>query len=226
MSLIYIVEDDAHIREMESYALTSSGLNVIETADDSAFFNALKKRIPDLVVLDMILPSVDGMAILRRLRSNPVTMDTPVIIASAKSSELDKVRALDAGADDYITKPFGVLEFISRVKALLRRTSTPSSKSIYEYEGIVLDNISRNVSCNGVSCSLTYKEFELLKFLICNRGIVLTREQIINTIWGYDYDIESRTVDMHIRTLRKKLGASGRFICTVRNVGYKLEHDV
>ncbi|NLN41752.1 MAG: response regulator transcription factor [Clostridiales bacterium] len=226
MYRIYCVEDDENIRELIVYALRSSGFEAVGFEDGNEFSNALSVSTPDLILLDIMLPGEDGLQILERIRKNPKTKDIPIIIISAKTSEFDKVKGLDLGADDYITKPFGVMELISRVRALFRRTAslTPSTTDI-SYKDIVLDYEKRIVKVNGEPVRLTYKEFELLYYLLNNQGIVLTRNSIMNHVWGYDFEGESRTVDVHIRSLRQKLGKSGRIIKTVRNVGYKVGED-
>ncbi len=217
---IYIVEDDPEIRELESYALKSSGYETVEFAEGSSFFNALHREKPDLVLLDVMLPGEDGLSILKRLRSQSDTMRLPVILVTARSTELDTVRGLDLGADDYIAKPFGIMELVSRVRARTRNLTRDTDR--YANGDIVLDTASRSVTVGGAPCELTYKEYELLSLLIQNAGRVLTREQIMDRIWGYDYGGSSRTLDMHIKTLRQKLGNSGSRIHTVRNVGYRL----
>ena len=227
MYRIYCIEDEENIRELIVYALKSNGFDADGFEDGNEFAKALETSIPDLVLLDIMLPGEDGLQILERLRKNPKTKDIPVIIISAKTSEFDKVKGLDLGADDYITKPFGVMELISRVKALLRRTAA-IAQSITEinYKDIVLDYDKRTVMVKGKPVRLTYKEFELLYYLLSNTGIVLTRNNIMNHVWGYDFEGETRTVDVHIRSLRQKLGESGKVIKTVRNVGYKVGEDV
>lgn len=222
MALIYIVEDDSNIRQMESYALRNSGYEVAECGSSASFWALCRTALPELVVLDLMLPGEDGLSILRRLREDPATRRIPVIIVSAKSTELDTVTGLDTGADDYITKPFGVMELISRVKAMLRRMEVHGSSQV-SLGGILLDDDKRQVFADGVLCPLTYKEHELLKYLLANHDIVLTREKIMDKVWGMDFAGESRTVDMHIKTLRQKLGKCGNMIKTVRNVGYKIE---
>ena len=185
--MIYIVEDDINIRQMESYALKNSGYDTAEFSDGASFFSGLEKDgIPDLVLLDLMLPGEDGLSIMQKLRSDRRTKRMPVIMVTAKASELDAVKGLDSGADDYITKPFGIMELISRVKAVLRRTEVEKS-SVYSYENIVLDDEKHVVTVGGVERELTYKEYELLKYLLVNLGIVLTREKIMDKIWGYDY---------------------------------------
>ena len=218
MATIYIVEDDVNIREIERYALKNSGYEVEEFECGADFFKRLEKAIPSLVLLDIMLPNEDGLDILSRIRANKATAGIPVIMVTAKASELDKVKGLDLGADDYLTKPFGVMELISRVKALLRQT-----RGVQEHGEIVLDSARHAVSVAGAHCELTYKEFELLKYLMINQGIVLSRDKIMDQVWGFEYEGESRTVDMHIKTLRQKLGDAGSCIKTVRNVGYMVE---
>ena len=220
---IFIVEDDADIRRMESYALANSGFEVEEFGEGTAFFAALENELPDLVLLDIMLPGMDGLEILRLLREAPNTEHIPIMLITAKGSEIDRVRGLDMGADDYITKPFGIMEFVSRVKALLRRASHREGLELIAYGGIALDDTKRTVTVNGAACELTYKEYELLKYMILHQGSVLSRETLLNKVWGFEFDGETRTVDMHIKTLRQKLGTCGTCIKTVRNVGYKLE---
>ena len=213
MATIYIVEDDINIREIERYALKNSGYEVEEFEGSTPFFKRMEKNIPSLILLDIMLPGEDGLDILTRIRADKATADVPVIMVTAKTSELDKVKGLDLGADDYITKPFGVMELISRVKALLRRTSRINEDS----------QLIHAVTVAGQLCELTFKEFELLKYLMLNQGIVLSRDKIMDQVWGFEYEGESRTVDMHIKTLRQKLGSAGGCIKTVRNVGYMIE---
>lgn len=223
MAMIYIVEDDVNIREIQRYALKNSGYEVEEFECGADFFKALKTKMPSLVLLDIMLPNEDGLEIIAKLRGDKTTAKLPVIMVTAKTSEMDKVKGLDSGADDYLTKPFGVMELISRVKALLRRTADDNMESVMNYQNITVDSAKHAVKVDGIPCELTYKEFELLKYLIVNRGIVLSRDKIMNQVWGFDYEGESRTVDMHIKTLRQKLGAAGSVIKTVRNVGYMVE---
>lgn len=223
MALIYIVEDDKNIQEIESYALGSAGYDVRCFDDGAAFSEAMKAVLPDLILLDIMLPGEDGLSILKRLRSDNETRNLPIIMVTAKSTEIDTVKGLDQGADDYITKPFGVMELMSRVKAILRRVKKDESEDVLRYKNIVLDQDRRLCTLNGEKVELTFKEYELLKLFLNNTGIVLTRDSIMASVWGYDFTGESRTVDMHIKTLRKKLGAAGGMIVTVRNVGYKLE---
>ena len=219
--LIYIVEDDTDIRELETYALKNSGYEVKSFGESKIFFKAFAEIKPQLVILDVMLPDFDGLSVLEKLRKDKSTKNIPVILVTAKSSEMDKVKGLDMGADDYLTKPFSVLELISRVRAILRRCTVEEKPETVELGGIVLDDSKHIVTSNGEQCSLTYKEYELLKYLLNNKGMALTRENIIINVWGYDFEGESRTVDMHITTLRQKLGECGNLIKTVRNVGYK-----
>ena len=223
MALIYIVEDDKNIQEIESYALGSAGYDVRCFDDGAAFSEAMKAVLPDLILLDIMLPGEDGLSILKRLRSDNETRNLPIIMVTAKSTEIDTVKGLDQGADDYITKPFGIMELMSRVKAILRRVKKDESEDLLRYKNIVLDQDRRLCTLDGEKVELTFKEYELLKLFLNNTGIVLTRDSIMASVWGYDFTGESRTVDMHIKTLRKKLGAAGGMIVTVRNVGYKLE---
>ena len=223
MAVIYVVEDDVNIREIERYALKNSGYEVEEFESGGAFFKRIKERIPSLILLDIMLPDEDGMEILAKLRADKNTAGIPVMMVTAKASEMDKVKGLDTGADDYITKPFGVMELISRVKALLRRATNVQEESLLKNGEIVVDNDKHAITVGGKNCELTYKEFELLKYLMINKGIVLSRDKIMNQVWGFDYEGESRTVDMHIKTLRQKLGDAGSCIKTVRNVGYMVE---
>lgn len=223
MALIYVVEDDVNIREIERYALKNSGYDVQEFDNGADFFKAVEGKVPSLAILDIMLPDEDGLAILTKIRANKATEKLPIIMVTAKTSEMDKVKGLDTGADDYLTKPFGIMELISRVKALLRRTADVREESKIQYGRITIDNDKHAVTINGQVCELTFKEFELLKYLIVNKGIVLSRDKIMNQVWGFDYEGESRTVDMHIKTLRQKLGEDGACIKTVRNVGYMVE---
>ena len=223
MALIYIVEDDVNIREIESFALKNSGYTIEDFACAKDFFARIRDKVPDLVLLDIMLPDEDGLEIVKKLRKKAETRMVPIIMVTAKTSEMDKVKGLDIGADDYLTKPFGVMELISRTKALLRRSLHMSEEKLLSIGDIFLDDEKRMVYVHDVACELTYKEFELLKMLMQNAGIVIPREEIMVHIWGMDYEGESRTLDMHIKTLRQKLGESGSRIKTVRNVGYRLE---
>lgn len=223
MALIYIVEDDVNIREIESFALKNSGYTIEDFACAKDFFARIRDKVPDLVLLDIMLPDEDGLEIVKKLRKKAETRMVPIIMVTAKTSEMDKVKGLDIGADDYLTKPFGVMELIPRTKALLRRSLHMSEEKLLSIGDIFLDDEKRMVYVHDVPCELTYKEFELLKMLMQNAGIVIPREEIMVHIWGMDYEGESRTLDMHIKTLRQKLGESGSRIKTVRNVGYRLE---
>lgn len=231
MKTIYCVEDDAGIRELITLALSAADFEVHGFEDAKGFYDEIKKKIPDLILLDLMLPKIDGMTILKELKKESDYKDIPVIILTAKSMELDKVRGLESGADDFITKPFGVLELLARVKAVLRRYGkngqNSSEADVTEYNGLVLDYQKRTLSYKGIQVSLTFKEFELLHFLMLNKGIVLSRDKILQEIWGYDYEGETRTVDMHIKTIRQKLESAGctNFISTVRSAGYKLEEQ-
>ncbi len=220
---IYIVEDDKNIREIEMFALKNSGYAVEEFENAKSFFSRTVEKVPDLVLLDIMLPDMDGLEIVKKLRSRPDTVRVPIILVTAKTTELDKVKGLDIGADDYLTKPFGVMELISRVKALLRRSRALQDDKQLVLGDITLDSERREVHVGGELCELTFKEFELLKLLMVNAGIVLHRDTIMSDVWGTDYEGESRTLDMHIKTLRQKLGEAGNMIKTVRNVGYKIE---
>lgn len=225
--MIYIVEDDIEVREMETYALKSSGFDVMAFECGKVMDEQVKTRVPDLFILDIMLPGEDGLNILKRLRVQENTKDIPVIMLTAKGTELDKVKGLDLGADDYIAKPFGVLEFISRVRAVLRRSERSSSESTEALNlvlgGVTLDDQRRSVTVGGIAVELTFKEYELLKLLMSRPGTVFSRQQILEKIWGVDFDMDTRTVDMHIKTLRQKLGEQGSIIQTVRNVGYKVQ---
>ena len=220
MKTIYVVEDDANIREIEMFALKNSGYKAEGFACASDFWKQLKKKKPSLILLDLMLPDEDGIAMLGRLRANPETQALPIILVTAKTAEIDKVRGLDADPDDYMAKPFGVMELISRVKALLRRAEPKKQGAPLVLAEIALDMASRSCKVSGRPIDLTYKEFQLLSLLIQNTGIVLPRDVLMERIWGIDFLGESRTLDVHIKTLRKKLGEAGRCIQTVRNVGY------
>ena len=225
MPLIYCVEDDDGIRELITCVLKSGNYDVKVFECAAPFNETIKKKIPDLILLDIMLPDEDGMSILRRLKANKDTADVPVIMLTAKTAELDKVNGLESGADDYICKPFGVMELLSRIKAVLRRSGhKPAADNSLEIDGLVLDSERRTVEYNGTSVTLTFKEFELLACLMRNRGIVLTREKLMEKVWGFDFEGETRTVDVHVKTLRQKLEAAGctGLIRTVRSVGYKI----
>ena len=222
MALIYVVEDDDNIREIETIALKNSNYLVKAFARATDFYRALNDILPDLVLLDVMLPDENGCDIVRRLRSQSATKRLPVIMVTAKTSEMDMVKGLDVGADDYIKKPFSVLELLSRVKALLRRSTEETAQQL-RVGDIQLDNARRTVLAQGKNVELTYKEYELLRYLMINAEMVLSRESIMRFVWGTDFEGETRTVDMHIKTLRQKLGPCGRQIGTVRNVGYVLQ---
>ena len=224
MSLIYIVEDDDSIREIETIALKNSGHDVIAFENAGAFYKNLSSIIPDLLILDIMLPDSDGNSIVKKLRSMSETKKLTIIMVTAKTSELDLIRGLDNGADDYIKKPFSVMELITRVKALLRRTEEEKeNEDILYLGGITIDNVRHKCEVNGETIELTYKEHELLKYLMINKGVVLSRDQIMLNVWDTEFEGESRTVDMHIKTLRQKLKNEGEHIKTVRNVGYVAE---
>ena len=221
MALIYVVEDDISIQEIGSFALSNVGYRVEGFSTSSSFFEAIAKRVPDLVLLDVMLPDEDGLSIVKKLRRNRDTMMVPIIMVTAKTTEMDKVKGLDIGADDYMTKPFGVMELISRVKAMLRRSAKPEDREKVLRTGkVTLDREKHAVTVGNTPCELTYKEYELLKLLMSNAGIVTTRDVILDRVWGTDFEGESRTLDMHIKTLRQKLKDAGSMIKTVRNVGY------
>lgn len=222
--MIYIVEDDPDMGEIESYALKNAGYDVELFTNGEEFYDALKSKTPSLIILDIMLENESGIDILVNIRSQESNIGIPVIFVTAKNSEIEKVKVLDAGADDYITKPFGVMELTSRVKAVLRRFNITEvqKKKLLCCDKITLDESKREVTTEEKICVLTYKEFELLRYLILNKGIVLSRDKIMEKVWGFDFQGESRTVDMHIKTLRQKLGETGNVIKTVRNVGYKI----
>ena len=222
MALIYIVEDDESIREIETIALKNSGHEVYAFENASSFYHKLSDILPDLLVLDVMLPDSDGNSIVKKLRSMAETAKLPIIMVTAKTAEIDLIRGLDNGADDYLKKPFSVMELITRVKALLRRTEE-EKEDILRLGTIVIDNVRHKCEVDGETVELTYKEHELLKFLIINKGIVLSRDQIMLNVWDTEFEGESRTVDMHIKTLRQKLKSQGEHIKTVRNVGYVAE---
>ena len=220
--MIYCVEDERNIRELLVYTLGTTGFEAKGIRNGKELRKALKEEIPQLILLDIMLPGEDGYSILEKLKSNQETRDIPVIMVTAKEAEYDKVRALDSGADDYITKPFGMMEFIARVKAVLRRAAKQAGKKEYTYKGLTIHVDRHLVFDRERAVELTLKEFELLRYLMENQGIVLSRDQILEKIWGYEYAGETRTVDVHIRTLRQKLGDSGFLIETVRGVGYRI----
>lgn len=220
--MIYCVEDESAIRDLMVYTLKVSGFEAQGFEDSVDFWLAMKAQKPELIILDVMLPGEDGLTILKRLRSSPVTADIPVIMATAKGSEFDKVIGLDGGADDYLAKPFGMMEMVSRIKAVLRRTA-PKQAKVITYGAITLDEGKHTVTVNKTPVSLTLKEYEILKLLIDNPGQVFTREILLSDIWGIDFTGETRTVDVHIGTLRTKLAEAGDLIETVRGVGYKME---
>ena len=222
--MIYIVEDDRNIQEIELFALKNSGYQAVGFETAKEFYKALSTRLPELILLDIMLPDEDGMSILKRLRSRADTQKIPVILVTAKATELDKVKGLDGGADDYIAKPFGVMEMIARVKALLRRSSG-LEESILTCGDVTLDSEKSMVYAAGLPVELTFKEFELLKLLMKNRGIVISRDVIMERVWDSSFEGDSRTIDVHVRTLRQKLGACGSVIKTIRNVGYMADAD-
>lgn len=220
---IYVVEDDKNIREIETYALKNSGYQVdgFECAGD--FYKAMDKKLPDLILLDIMLPDDDGLSMVENLKSKSNMKNIPIILVTAKTTELDKVKGLDMGADDYISKPFGVMELISRVKAVLRRTVDRKEEKLFSIGKVFLDDEKHAVYVEDTPCELTFKEYELLKLLMQNEGVVTSREKILEKVWGTDFEGESRTLDMHIKTVRQKLKEEGSRIKTVRNVGYIME---
>ena len=221
MATVYVVEDDKNIREIETFALRNTGYQVDDFACAKDFYEAVAEGNPDLVLLDVMLPDEDGLDIVKKLRSRQETKQIPIILVTAKTTEIDKVKGLDIGADDYMTKPFGVMELISRVKALLRRSnSQEKGDKVLKLGNVILDPERHTVFVDSKVCELTYKEYELLKLLMTNAGFVTTREVILERVWGTDFEGESRTLDMHIKTLRQKLLDNGSMIKTVRNVGY------
>ena len=225
--MIWCVEDDSSIRDIEVYALTSTGFEAKGFADGDSFWNALQSVKPDLAVLDVMLPGKDGVTLLKMMKGSEEFRDIPVIMATAKGTEYDKIQSLDLGADDYLVKPFGIMEMVSRVKAVLRRCRPAREGKSLKLEGLVLNPDEHTVTVDGERVILTYKEYELLHLFLSQPGIAFTREQLLSSVWNAEYLGETRTVDMHIRTLRQKLGNYGHIIETVRNVGYRLEnkHD-
>ena len=220
---IWCVEDDSSIRDIEVYTLNSTGFAARGFADGAAFRAALETEEPDLVVLDVMLPGESGVELLQFLRGNPATAEIPIIMATAKGMEYDKIQSLDLGADDYLVKPFGMMEMVSRIKAILRRYKPAQVQHLLKAGGLVINLDEYTVTADGERVTLTLKEFELLKLMLQNVGIVLSRDVIMERVWGVDFEGESRTLDMHIKTLRQKLGESGKRIKTVRNVGYVIE---
>lgn len=221
--MIYIVEDDRSIRDLECYALEQAGYEVRGFEDGAKFFKAIDEALPELVLLDVMLPGEDGYTILHKLSQNAKTKSIPIIMLTAKGEEIDKVQALDGGADDYIVKPFGIMEMLSRVKAVLRRATRKSPETLLAAKGLAMDVARHLVTANGEAVTLTHMEFELLRYLIENQGMALTREQLLNAVWSMDYVGDTRTVDVHVRMLRQKLGDCGDQITTVRGIGYRME---
>lgn len=222
--MIYLVEDDSSIRELVVYTLNSTGLEAQGFERPSQFWEALENAMPSLVMLDVMLPEESGIEILQKIRKNPRTEKLPVIMATAKTSEYDKINGLESGADDYIAKPFSMMEMVARVKALIRRSEYTSTETDYTIDNLYVCPSKHIVKVDDEEVVLTLKEFEMLCLLLGNRGIVLTRDQMLNKVWGYSFDGESRTVDVHIRTLRQKLGTAGDVIKTIRGVGYKISN--
>lgn len=222
MALIYIVEDDESIREIETIALKNSNYIVSAFENAKEFYKKLDELVPDLILLDVMLPDESGYDVVRKLRKRPATQDIPIIMVTAKTTEMDMIKGLDGGADDYIKKPFSIMELITRVKALLRRTAKEEPK-LLKLDDLVIDHERHVVTVNNEPVDLTYKEYELLRLLMGSQGIVMTREVIMRSVWDTDFEGETRTVDMHIKTLRHKLGDYGSRIKTVRNVGYVIE---
>lgn len=222
--MIYCVEDERNIRELIVYTLETSGFEARGFSNGTQFFKALCEKKPELILLDIMLPGEDGMDILKKLKRNSDTSDIPVIMVTAKGAEYDKVLGLDAGADDYIAKPFGMMEFVARVKAVLRRSGRETQDKVHEYAvgNLKVQVEQHQVTVDGEPVVLTLKEFQVLRYLLENKGIVLTRNQLLEHVWGYDFDGETRTVDVHIRTLRQKLGEAGDIVETVRGVGYRI----
>lgn len=221
--MIWCVDDDNTIRDIEVYTLTQTGFEAKGFADGISMLEALKTEKPELIVLDIMLPGKDGIEVLKKIRSNPETRKIPVIMATAKGTEMDKIQGLDTGADDYLVKPFGVMEMVSRIKAVLRRCEPDEKEEVLTIGEITLSDKEHFVTVNGEKVVLTFKEFEILKLFMSNPGIVFSRDKLLSEVWGIDYLGESRTVDMHIKTLRQKLGDAGALIETVIGVGYKME---
>ncbi|NLK84895.1 MAG: response regulator [Aeromonadales bacterium] len=221
--MIYCLEDDADIRELELYTLSSIGFEAKGFADGKSFFESVNKDLPELVVLDVMLPDVSGVDVLKRLKSNPKTAALPVIMATARGAEFEKIKALDLGADDYLTKPFSMMEMVARIKAILRRSKVAEDKGEVKFGPIVINEERHSVTLNGDKLELSLKEFELLLLLVKHPGRVYSRDELLNIIWGIDYDGENRTVDVHIRALRSKLEPEDGIIQTVRGIGYKAD---
>ena len=223
--MIWCVEDDASIRDIEVYALQSTGFEAEGFADGAQFWEAVQKERPELVVLDVMLPGIDGIELLRRMKTRAELREIPVVMATAKGAEYDKIQGLDLGADYYLVKPFGVMELVSCVKAVLRRCAPKTPAQVLRAGALELNPEEHTVTVDGARVALTYKEFEILQLFLSNPGTAFTRDQLFNAVWGMDFVGETRTVDMHIRTLRQKLGSCGNLIETVRNVGYRLEAE-
>lgn len=223
--MIHVVEDDAGVRELELYALRQAGFEAEGFAEPAAFRQALRTTIPQLVLLDVMLPEEDGISLLRYIRKEAHLHKVPVILVTARDAEVDKVRGLDEGADDYLTKPFGVMELLARVRALLRRTTDVATEETISLDGIVLDRARHQVFADGTPVILTNMEFQLLDYFLNHVDVVITREKLLDRVWGTVYAGDTRTVDVHIRSLRQKLGGSGSHIITVRGLGYKMEDD-
>ena len=221
--MIWCVEDDPSIRDIVVYALNSTGLEAFGFEDGQVFWDTLQEKQPDLILLDVMLPGIDGIELLTRMKGTERFRDIPVIMATAKGTEFDKVQSLDLGADDYLVKPFGMMEMVSRVKAVLRRCKPREDAGLLRLDELVLNKNEHTVTISGERINLTYKEYELLKLFMSNPGVAFNREKLLQKVWNTDYVAESRTVDMHIRTLRQKLGSYGSVIETIRNVGYRLE---
>ena len=221
--MIWCVEDDSSIRDIEVYALISTGFEAMGFEDGDSFWNALQEATPELVILDVMLPGKDGVTLLKMMKEHDRFRDIPVIMATAKGTEYDKIQSLDLGADDYLVKPFGIMEMVSRVKAVLRRCKPVKQTNLLKINGLVLNPDEHTVEIDGERVIFTYKEYELLHLFLSQPGIAFTREQLLSSVWNTEYMGETRTVDMHIRTLRQKLGNYGHIIETVRNVGYRLE---
>lgn len=224
--MIYLLEDETSIRNLVVYTLNNSGFEAIGFPDSEPFWEAMRNRIPDLVLLDIMLPGEDGLVVLKKLRQQPQTSRLPVMMLTARGAEYDKVLGLDMGADDYLPKPFGMMELVARVKSLLRRTQPEDTRREYQIKGLFVSLPRHMVTVEGQPVTLTLKEFDVLAFLMQNQGLVLNRDQIMSAVWGYDFDGESRTVDVHIRTLRTKLGTCENLIETVRGVGYRIGGEV
>lgn len=222
--MIYCVEDDSAIRDIEVYALRSTGFEAEGLENGEQLLEAIAKRVPELIILDVMLPGEDGLEILKRIRFSALTRSVPVIMATARGEEYDKITGLDSGADDYLVKPFGMMEMVSRVRAVLRRSGGgESAQKLLTLGSLALDPASHTVTVNGQAVTLTLKEFEILRTMMAKPGVVFTRDRLLSEVWGTDYDGETRTVDVHIRTLRQKLGDAGALIGTVRGVGYRME---